>query len=311
MSDPEDCMITEMKKQVFLTEMTLDDLTHSYERPMHEANRRQWHEAEIRDEQGLEWYAGLEHHNDGVKLLTDGWTKGADKISKLARDAIKDLPAAHSRKRKMRWQDDGDSLDIDRALVGQWDTAYRSAYRKWTAGPTTIELITSWGGNCHKSEAEMFWTGATGVVLADVLEEAGYGVRLIGASLVGSCYLGADEHWEGRLAYRRIIVKEAGDPMRVDAVAAALCHAGIYRTFGFHSILSTPWKVGSRLGQTKMWDDRSYGVRDKLKEADLIPEDHGGIVLEHAYTRDAAIAEIRNVVAQIQNNHEEEGRKSA
>jgi hypothetical protein len=80
------------------------------------------------------------------------------------------------------------------------------------------------GRHYAQTAEELFWQGAAAAVITDILEEAGYRVEV---------YANRVSERHGRRHCIRVKVKEADMPMRLDGVVAVLCHAGIFRTFGF------------------------------------------------------------------------------
>jgi hypothetical protein len=90
-----------------------------------------------------------------------GWPEGGKRIKQLCANLADLLPTPKDRKRRIRWADDGDTLDPDRALAGQWDVAYRKASRRFMTGSTVINLYCAWGGNAHLSQEQLFWPGGS------------------------------------------------------------------------------------------------------------------------------------------------------
>ena len=103
------------------------------------------------------------------------------------------------------------------------------------AVPQTVAIETTWGGHYGQTAEELFCQGAAAAVMTDILEEAGYRVEV---------YANRESERRGRRHCIRVKVKEADMPMRLDGVAAVLCHAGIFRTFGFLCIEQAEFDVG-------------------------------------------------------------------
>jgi hypothetical protein len=235
-------VIEQRKDKIHLVDLSVGEFAQAYELlPVSPLNEGYAGEAQIRPRYGLgpEWYGGLKKTSDAKKLLTDGWVEGAERIMKFRSELASLVPAPRSRRRVPRWDDDGHTVDVDRALAGRWDAAYRTARRETVLGPQMVELLGTFGGNCSVSAEEMFWNGATALILTDILEEAGYSVRLVSASYTNG---------GGGLTTTRIELKDSGEPLRIDALASIVCHAGVYRTFGFAAILHSPFDVGCGLG---------------------------------------------------------------
>lgn len=229
---------------------------------------------------------GLETQADLIALLRDGWADGATKAQALAQEI--GTPAQAKARRRVRcWADNGAELNIDRALRGEWERAYRGSRREMRAGSTVIDLVVAWGGNASMTADHLFWGGATMLVLTDVLESAGYRVRLIAADPV--------RHYEkdNTFMWSSVVVKEASDPLSVEALAAVTCHAGVYRTLGFAAVGSTPVDIHTGIGYT----ETIKKLRPMLEAAGEWSE--GSIVVEHAYNRETAVAEIAKAVGAL------------
>lgn len=237
-----------------------------------------------------EWYNYLPSLAAARATLDKGWKEGARQLTGLSGNLAADIPPARSRKRKPCWTDDGGTLDVDRALAGQWESAYRSATRVSCLGPDTVDLIGGMGGLGHITAEEMFWAGAAAIVAADILENAGYNVRLIAAA-----YSRFDD--ESAYTVTRVIVKDAGEPLRVDALAGVMCHSGIYRTHAFRARCLAPWDVGG-MGRSV----NAERIQDLLTRVGEWPE--SAIVLNRPYTREDAIAEIQRVIGVVQGKVE-------
>lgn len=231
------------------------------------------------------WYGGLQSLDEARALLEDGWKEGSERLESLCADL--NPPTAQSRRRKPMWRSEGDDLSVDRALVGAWDTAWRTSQRVWCDGPTTIDLYTIYGGSAALSSEQIFWNGAAAVVLANRLEAAGYRVRIVG------CFL----HGEGNTLVRSdVVIKEASDPLRIDGVASVLCHAGVYRTYLFRTWGVMPFALTSGFGPAIY--RFSPTVIEQLRAAGEWPE--GSIVIDQAYSRDECIARINEVMRRVQ-----------
>ncbi len=232
------------------------------------------------------WYGGLRSVEAARKLMENGWSDGVERLQSLCSDL--NPPQAKTRKRRPEWRDDGDELSVDRAMSGAWDQAWRTSRRVWSAGPTTIDLYTIYGGSAGMTAEQIFWNGAACVVLADRLESAGYRVRIVASFL----------HGNGDTVVRSdVVIKEADEPLRIDGVAAILCHAGVYRTFLFRTWGVMPFALTDGLGPA-IYQFNSYAVA-KMKAAGEWPE--GSIVIDQALNRDQCIARIDEIMGKIEN----------
>jgi hypothetical protein len=275
-------VITRATSSTVAIDWTLQEFAHAFRQPAPSHNS-----AEIertRNSGGGSWYGGISTVADAERLLDRGWSDGAARLESMARDVTP--PTARCRKRKPVWRDQGDELDVDRALVGDWGTAWRASHRMWSPGPSTVDLYAAIGGNAHRSADELFWAGATAAILTDLLEGAGYTVRVIGSIVA------INRNDSQRAMVTRVVVKETSEPLRLDALAAVACHAGVFRTLGFRALLESP--VYTDLGNTTAvpWSR----LESQLRDGGEWPE---GLIIDAAYDRESCLAEIKRVLTLI------------
>ncbi len=276
-----------------VTEETISDLAGSFERPPPYPNTHMDDETRPeRQEKGDHtpgFFGDIKNTKQVVAMFEDGWPAGANRLGVLRAKIAGLIPPPQSRRRRPTWSDDGDTLDVDRALAGRWNEAYRVATRRLTRGLATIEIVGSYGGSCARSSDEMFWSGAQMLVLSELLEDAGYSVRLVAAALTYYRYgMGS----ESPISLNKIIVKDYGESMRVDALAGAVCHCATYRTVGFRSKLKAPWKIDQGFGYHTTFLE--FG--ESLRKHDEYPS---GVILPDAYNEATAIANIKDAIAAL------------
>ena len=184
---------------------------------------------------GSRWMGGLTSWKEARTVLEKGWPEGAERLRALSGKLSVQLPQAKSIRRRLTWAENGDEVCKDRLQAGQIDRCWRTMRRAPFVAPQTVAIETTWGGHYGQTAEELFWQGAAAAVLTDILEEAGYRVEL---------YATRVSERGGHRHCTRVKVKEADMPMRLDGVAAVLCHAGIFRTFGFLCIEQAEFDVG-------------------------------------------------------------------
>jgi hypothetical protein len=228
-----------------------------------------------------EWMGGLHSWKEAAAILENGWPDGAERLRTLTGKLAAQLPQAKSIRRRLTWADKGDEVCRDRLQSGQIEQCWRTMRRVPWAAPQTVAIETTFGGLYRQTPEELFWQGAGAAVLTDILEEAGYRVE-VNANRVSR----ADEHRH----CTRIKVKEADMPMRPDGMAAILCHAGIFRTFGFLCIEQAEFDI-------RGWA-HGYGDRLDPKDAEIL---NGGIESVHiglVNSEPQALEVIRNYIEQ-------------
>jgi hypothetical protein len=269
--------------------MSLADYSTGYGLHTHPENAANLKEAGARDdsiEYNRDWYGGLRSVAHAGELLTSGWQEGAARLASIASDLAP--PTAKSRKRVARWEAEGDDLHVERALRGDWDNAWRTTRRQWSPGPATVTLFTPVGGASYLTSEHLFWRGAVALVVADLLESAGYSVEIVASWLVRDC-----ERGKGRLCRASVTLKDPGQPLAIDALASVLCHAGVIRSYGFGMIAAIPHNVGPAMG----FNATAGGDWEKLAAAGEIPE--GSLVIAPVTDESGCKAEIARILATL------------
>lgn len=223
-----------------------------------------------RDNRGADWW-GVEGDTKAVdKVIDEGWPEGVARLSQMA-DSLT-IPPAVSIKRRRARGDQGDELDIHRVYRGQLDTAWSRRQRKVARAPRHIDLLAITSANCHVKAEAMFWRGAAITRLADLLDEAGYRVRIRGAE-IGT---GVD----ARGKFDQVtdwVIKDYDEPLTLTNVAASACLAGFFRRVGFASICS-------------ILEEVNYGFGRSVHDGPLVDTYFGDCIMVPETVRDAASA---------------------
>jgi hypothetical protein len=228
---------------------------------------------------------------DDVKaLFAAGWDAGAEK----ARGAIAALPLADLTpealvmRRKRVYRDAGDTVRVESALAGDWDRAFEGRAKRLSAAPSALSIVCAFGACGGTSHDDFFWTGVQMACLTDLLEGQGWRVELraIKANEMGS----AGTHIQD------ITVKLADQPMRNDAVMALFGHAGVYRVYGWAGNYHTSMKVPYGMGTVLTGRELTAAVA-KAADAGMIHP--ASLIVPQAYSRDAAIVNLRAALASV------------
>lgn len=273
-------------KTAIVNEWKLGELEAAYDAPTHPENTHRERHSHI-DGGDAAWYGGLRSDSEAREILTGGWVDGVSRLNDLRRD-LGEIPTAKCRVRRVRFADQGDDLVIDRAMRGDWDQAWRTSRREQTSGPQTIELFTLYGGACSLDADEIFYKGAVATVVADALENAGYSVRLVAS------FMHRDTSKSSRVGRSDIILKEASEPLRIDGVASVLCHAGIFRSYGFRVLMALPFELNSALGPA------IYDWPNEIEKMRAAGEwNDGCIAVNPVTTRYGATCEIARILQSV------------
>lgn len=273
------------KRQAFYCEMSLAELAKAHDLPSIADCRDQITPDTI---ESMPYWYGASSVEEASDRLLKGYPEGAAKLANVAQD-LTDLPQAKIRRRVLRWSDNGDDLNIDRAMRGDFDRAFRSSRRQYLSGPQTIEIFSNLCADSCYSADEVFWQGAAAAVLTDVLENAGYRVALT-ATNASACGRGY-----GTAVRFDYPIKSESDPMSIDALAGVLCAPSTYRCLSLRAHESAPLSNFTGHG-SGYWPE----VARTLKAKDMwFPET--AIVLTPTYSREAAIEEISRVLKLVES----------
>lgn len=186
-----------------------------------------------------DWLGGIKSMQDVLRLTREGWGEGAQRALALSESLKRELPAPKSRRRRGEWGDEGDELDRDRLTNGDLEHAWRRTRRVVRSGLQVVTVVAPFGVPGSWNQEQLFWTGAAMIVLADILDDAGFTLELVAASptvmtagdILTVCQL-----------------KHPGDPLRPDIVAALFCHAGVSRCMDFFAALHAPFAIRRDFG---------------------------------------------------------------
>ena len=196
------------------------------------------------------------------------------------------LPEPTDVRRQQVWAEDGDELDYDKLMSGEIESMWRTTKKNGKGFNPQATLMVSWGGNCNVDADALFWSGAVAIILSDLLEDAGYRTEIVGA-------MGGLQQ-SGEYTCSSVCVKELDEPLRTDAVAGALCSAGVFRTVGFKAILAADTEIGFTLGKNVSLEQMPEGM---VNEA--TPFADNMFVIRQCLTKEDAIAEVQRVCDEL------------
>ena len=272
--------------ELYIFERSVSELTNIYNEVIPPCNLQ--YESGCLPTSPESWYGGITNIKQAEDLLSQGWQAGAEKALILKDGLEASIPMVKSRKRKPVWCENGADLDVDRALAGQWDTAYRSMVTELSPGGSQcVTLNAAWGGNCNLTSDQLFWSGACMLVVSDILENAGYSVRLNAINKIS--------FYTGKFMLNSIIIKDHGEPLRVDALASITAHAGIFRTYGFRCIAQAPFDIGRGFGRSEDWSTTNP-ILNRYGQG----FESNNIQINDCYSQQAAISEIKRIITTIQ-----------
>jgi hypothetical protein len=225
------------------------------------------------------WVGGTKH--EIATYLTTGWPQGTELVQRLADKMRGQLEKPKSFKRRQKWMEDGDEPSWEREQAGH-STIWRTSRRETMRGPTTVELLGTWGGNANLSADQLRWDGVVMVVLTDLLEEAGYRVGLtLNAPVRFSWGSGA-----GKFNLAQLVVKEPNMPLDIASLVPVVTHPGVFRWHGINLASLCPFDCGGGHGS-------AIELRH-LPPVSVVRKT--AIMLGHAYYESNAVQEIQRVL---------------
>lgn len=217
----------------------------------------------------------------------------AERIRVLRDRLIANVPPPVEIRRRSRWRDDGDEIDRDRMMSGDLDRAWWGTERRARTGNPVLRVFVNVSFNCEVKPEVLFWNGAVAAAVADIAERAGWRVEIIGTAAAHNtefCGKG-----NSRTSW---VVKNAGDPMDLDAIGASLADAAAFRIVGFAGWLAAAAKFGKVL-------NGHLGFADMTPPEECTAEDVYiyGVTYEQAAIR-ALEAAIATLTARMGQNQE-------
>jgi len=179
------------------------------------------HDREYSDSPRNRWYGCTPAAAE--ERLRSGWQDGASRINQLE---LTDLPTPRVIKRTRSWTDEGDELSIDRLYRGEVDSMWQKMMPRTRTGVLRVTLFAEMSINSNTEQSALFWRGATALRLADLLQSAGYAVRIVVAGSVNDLAnkSGHQLNWVGHWT-----AKHHSEPLDMDNLAVTVASAAFYR----------------------------------------------------------------------------------
>jgi hypothetical protein len=215
-------------------------------RPIHNSENETFRQIVMgpRKDKGKEWY-GVPTSAEALAILSAGvWPAGADRlIAELGDISGKFAPPQSIRRRLVR-ADQGDALDIHAANRGDIGRAWSVAKRKSIISAQTVIIDVHTSMTWSVPADQLFWRGATALILADQLCDAGYSVE------INAHFCSQNSDSSDRLLYISVCAKESHEPMDLARLAASVCLASTFRILKLASCCQSPYTVAPNFGQS-------------------------------------------------------------
>lgn len=200
-----------------------------------------------------EWDADFRGGTRDEALDLRTWPEGLAKLAEITLDDI-DLPDVGTVKRTRCWGETGDEFSRDRFDAGHLDCWETRKRRRRRTGGQVVRITVELTANAKAKADTLVWTGLAAAKLADTLETAGHRVEIdITVTTRGAnksrTYDTVDV----------IRVKNASDPLSLDALVLTLAHPLFFRFCSFASTLRRPIKVSGGMGSAAATPDGLRG----------------------------------------------------
>lgn len=201
-----------------------------------EAAREAWRRRNNFEWCGLDANAGPSPTEATIALARNGWAEGVNLLSDVPTD--KDPPTPRTIRRRLRWGDYGDDVDMQRIWAGQLETAWRRPTKAQANGPARVRIIVDSIAYGSEDSASMRWRGVAALRLSDALTEAGYSVQVES----GFTALGSDD--ANNKYVLRTIVKPYEAPLDLAALAATTALPAFFRALGHEwHLIAAPGQI--------------------------------------------------------------------
>ena len=221
--------------------------------PTNSNNRAMWQGfmSEGSGDGSARWY-GVD---GGVKkvrqIIREGWGDGRAKLVKMSDEVLAlNPPQPVSIRRRRVWGDQGDSVDMGRIYSGQFDQAWQRTSRVTSNSTRYVEILANPAVNCGTDAEVIFWRGAAALVLADMIQGAGYAVSI--TAIFASHNLFQESPHD---CLDLVTVKGYADPLDMDNLASVLCLGGWFRDVWFRMATSHDRPIWSSLGSSRAITD--------------------------------------------------------
>jgi hypothetical protein len=157
--------------------------------------------------------------------IGEPWPEGLDEVQWMLFELRKTaLPPITCQKRRPRFADGGDEVDLDRLRAGQ--ECWRTTRRESVTGPQTFCLVADMGTPGGKASMDILWRGAVAIVLADLLEAQGHRVEVWAACRQVRAFR------NGAGSFQAVCLKRADQPVDIATLTNAVS-GWCYRTLFF------------------------------------------------------------------------------
>ena len=208
----------------------------------------------------IKW-AGSETLDDAVKLGMDGWHDIRPEVDTMFSHMEEQINMALGDVFQMRYDYSGDTVDIDRFLMG--DPEHMMDYETVPAGRMgrVVRVLINGAASARITPEEIMRRGVLAVALVDVLNKLGVGVEV---------WLESATDDNGRGIHSQLIkLHSSEERLDIDNLMFAMAHPSMLRRVGFSILERTGWSNAKRIAQ----EGAGYGQPHNLTQGKRIGAD--------------------------------------
>lgn len=176
------------------------------------------------------------------------------------------------RRRRATWKEQGDSFSFERALDRK-ERCWQGSRKVNRDAPRSVDIVFEFGATNEVDPKDLLNKPAVAIAICDLLEAAGYIVRLIGHRRADGCWDTSNN--KSANSVENIILKDEGQPLDKVAVVNAMT-GWFYRTICFAARANFPTEhhiigVDEGMGSTRcILNSDTEHVVDNLDNAIII-----------------------------------------
>jgi hypothetical protein len=206
-----------------------------------------------------DWY-GSPDLDTAVQMGLDGWHDIRPEVDALFSRMEEQINMAIGDVFEMRYDYGGDSVDIDRFLMG--DPECMLEYDVVPSGRMgrVVKVLVNGAASCNVSAKEIQQRGALAVALVDVLNKLGVGVEV---------WLESATEYENKYHSQLIKLHSSEERLDVNNLMFAMAHPSMLRRVGFSILEKTGWEPAKRCAQI----NAGYGRPHNMTQAERIEAD--------------------------------------
>lgn len=230
--------------------------------------KKAWHQGGWDTSGFRDGFSGAKNMEEAVKLATNGWTEGIEKVSRLQGRIL----AAHPlRKQPKRFSVAGAYPDVARAVAGDPMNMVVPDQERSKRRPV-ITLLCNMCANAGVDKDAITNRAAVVAALVDHIEAAGFSCEVVSTALTTGGGWSSKSNSDFKCA-TSVVVKRSSQPVDIARLAFGLGHASFFRRMIFADWggSETCRPLGSGLGHVQKLKD------SPVKDVYVIPSCEGNV----------------------------------